>query len=219
MLLGLTDADLNRWPRISSSSFSGCRLGARDRAFCAKLCYTPEHMRCVRLIFRMFFCAFVAIITVFAQNSAWYIDTIAGTDRPVNDGGPGTKALLNQPSGVVVDAGGNVIFADSNNHRVRKVAPDGTISTIVGTGVVGNSGDSGPALAAQMIAPNGVAVDQAGNLYVSDFDANVVRKVTPSGTITTIAGTGFPSLSGDNGPAVSATLNGPSRMLKKTSAG
>src|SRR4051812_38767964 len=121
---------------------------------------------------------FFPITATFAQNSAWYIDTIAGTDRPVQDGGPGTSSLLNEPGGIVVDSAGNVIFADSNNHRVRKIAPDGTISTIAGTGAAGFSGDSGLATAAQMITPKGIALDQAGNLYISDLAANVIRKVT-----------------------------------------
>jgi hypothetical protein len=152
---------------------------------------------------------FVIITGLFGQNSAWTIGTFAGTDRPVKDGGPGTASLLNTPGSVVLDADGDVIFADTNNHRVRKIAPNGTISTIAGSGAPGNSGDSGPALTARTISPQGLAMDVAGDLYISDYSANVVRMVSPTGIITTVAGTGLPGYTGNGGKATSATLDGP----------
>jgi uncharacterized protein (TIGR03437 family) len=162
--------------------------------------------------FSLSICLFATLVTCSAQNSAWYIDTIAGKDRPIQDGGAGTNAVLNGPSGVIVDTAGNVIFADSNNHRIRRVAPDGTISTIVGTGIAGYSGDVGPALQAQLITPKGLALDQSGNLYIADFGANVIRKMTTDGYISSVAGTGLPGSAGDGGLAISAALNGPSAV-------
>jgi len=154
--------------------------------------------------------AYIVIIPCLsAQNSAWTIGTFAGTDRPVKDGGPGISSLLNTPGSVVLDAGGNVIFADTNNHRVRKISTNGTIATIVGTGAPGNSGDSGPALTARMISPQGLALDAAGDLYISDYAANVVRMVSPTGIITTVAGNGLPGNTGNGGKATSASLDGP----------
>lgn len=144
-----------------------------------------------------------------AQTGSWFVDTVAGTDRPVNDGGRGTLALLNTPGSVVPDAAGNVIFADSGNHRVRRIAPDGTITTIAGTGIPGYSGDGGPAGAAQLVTPQGLALDAAGNLYISDYSAHVVRMLGMDGSISTVAGNGLPGNTGTGGSALAASLNGP----------
>ena len=143
------------------------------------------------------------------QNSAWFIDTYAGTDRPVKDGVAGTSSLLNSPANLVVDGSGNVIFADTNDHRVRKIAPNGIISTIAGSGVPGYAGDGGPAVSAKFISPQGLAIDASGNLYVSDYVANVVRMIDSTGTVTTVAGTGVAGNTGNGGKATSASLNGP----------
>ena len=91
-------------------------------------------------------------------------------------------------------------IADFNNARVRKVNPTGRITTFAGTGVPGFSGDGGPATSARLYAPHGVAVDGQGNVYIADSYNQRVRKVNPAGTITTIAGTGRPGVSGDGGP-------------------
>jgi sugar lactone lactonase YvrE len=125
------------------------------------------------------------------------------------DGGPATAARLNKPSGVAVDLAGNLYIADTNNHRIRKVAPGGTISTYAGTGRVGFAGDGGPATAAQLNEPVGVAVDPAGNLYIAERENHRIRKVTPGGVISTYAGTGTQGFSGDGGPATAAQLLGP----------
>jgi hypothetical protein len=144
------------------------------------------------------------------------ISTIAGTGARgfSGDGGPATSAQLADPSGLAVDAGGNLLIADYGNYRVRKVTPAGTISAVAGngTGVLGGgfSGDGGPATSAQLSTPNGVAVDASGNLLIADYGNNRVRKVTPAGTISTVAGTGAGGFSGDGGPATSAQLDGPS---------
>jgi YD repeat-containing protein len=129
--------------------------------------------------------------------------------RVLGDGGPATAAQLNAPHGVAVDAAGTLYIADTDNHRVRKVAPDGTISTIAGDGTPGFGGDGGPATRAQLREPHGVAVDADGNVYIADSDNHRIRMVSPAGTITTVAGNGDPGFDGDGGPAASANLNYP----------
>ena len=110
---------------------------------------------------------------------------------------------------MAVDTRGNVYIADADDHRVRKVSPVGTITTIAGTGKYGFSGDGGPATKAKLHGPSGVAVDAKGNVYIVDRTNNRVRKVSPGGTITTFAGTGAvtaPSFFGDGGPAIKARV-------------
>ena len=109
------------------------------------------------------------------------------------DGGPATAAQLSGPRGVAVDGQGNVYIADYYNNRVRKVNPGGTITTIAGTGMRGDFGDGGTAVSAQLDGPTGVAVDGKGNVYIADHGNDRVRRVSPGGKITTIAGTGRPS--------------------------
>ena len=128
------------------------------------------------------------------------------------DGGPATSASLNRPIGVVVDRTGNLYIADFNNGRIRKVSPQGIITTVAGNGKCCYSGDGGPATAAALNRPSSVALDGVGNLYFSDYSGNRVRKVTPGGVITTVAGNGQEGFSGDGGPATSAMLGGPSDM-------
>ena len=123
------------------------------------------------------------------------------------DGGPATSAQLNDPWGAAVDASGNLYMADTGNYRVRKVAVDGTITTVAGNGASGFSGDGGPATSAAL-DPVGVAVDSTGSLYIADSGNGRVRKVAPDGTITTVAG-GAAGDSGDGGPATIARLAAP----------
>ncbi len=141
-------------------------------------------------------------------DASGIIATIAGTGEygDNGDGGPAVQAQLAFPTGVAVDAAGNLYIADSYNHRIRRVDASGTITTIAGTGARGFSGDGGPAVVAQLHEPRGVAVDGSGNLYIADFYNHRVRRVDASGTITTIAGTGARGFSGDGGPAVQAQL-------------
>jgi len=133
------------------------------------------------------------------------IRTIAGNGKVSDsgDGGPATSAQLNSPRAVVADSANNIYIADTSNYRVRKVAPNGTISTVAGTGIGGDTGDGGPATAAQL-TPQDIALDAQGNLYIAS--GHRVRKVAPNGTITTVAGTGTPGYSGDGGPATAAQL-------------
>ena len=129
---------------------------------------------------------------VYRVDPSGTITQIAGSWRWgfAGDGGPAIKAQLNTPSDVAVDADGNLYIADENNHRIRRVDASGIITTTAGTGVEGFSGDGGPAVKAQLAGPRGVAVDAAGNLFIADHGNHRIRKVDPSGTITTIAGRG-----------------------------
>ncbi|MGW9440569.1 NHL domain-containing protein, partial [Streptomyces sp. NPDC055607] len=106
------------------------------------------------------------------------ISTVAGTGSPGyrGDGGPAVSAQLNYPREVAVDSAGNLFVADANNHRIRKVTADGTISTVAGTGAAGGRGDGGPATSAQLHLPLGVVLDGAGSLYITDYNNHRVRK-------------------------------------------
>jgi len=139
------------------------------------------------------------------------ISTIAGNGVEAfsGDGGPATSASLNRPSGVAVDAAGNIYIGDSRNSRIRKVDAGGIITTVAGNGASGFSGDGGPANAASLAAPRGVMVDAAGNLYIADMDNSRIRKVDAGGIITTVAGNGVYGFSGDGGPATAASLAEP----------
>ena len=134
------------------------------------------------------------------------ITTVAGNGTPgfSGDNGPATSAALNFPSGVAVDDTGNLYIADSANNRIRRVS-NGVITTVAGGGSSG-LGDNGPAVGAQLGYPYGVAVDSAGNLYIWDRGDFRIRKVS-NGVITTVAGNGMQSFSGDNGPATNARLS------------
>lgn len=139
------------------------------------------------------------------------ISTIAGIGRCCfsGDGGLATSASLGRAAGLAMDGSGNLYVADFDANRVRRISPDGTIRTVAGNGVTSFSGDGGPATSASLRTPTGVAVDAAGNLYIADRDNRRVRKVSAAGIITTVAGNGVEGDSGDGGPAVSASLVGP----------
>ncbi|MDA0746798.1 MAG: hypothetical protein O2954_09780, partial [bacterium] len=125
------------------------------------------------------------------------------------DGGAATDAGLSDPSGIFIDGLGNLYIADTNNRRIRKVDPSGTITTVAGNGSSGYSGDGGPATAATLADPSGIFMDGSGTLYLADTNNHRIRKVDPSGTITTIAGEGNSGYSGDGGSATDARLNFP----------
>ncbi|MEV3852250.1 RICIN domain-containing protein [Streptomyces microflavus] len=139
------------------------------------------------------------------------ISTVAGTGAAGfgGDGGPATAAQLKKPRGMTADSAGNLYVADSENNRIRKITADGKISTVAGTGTAGFGGDGGPATAAQLKFPFSVAVDSTGALYVSEYGNHRVRKVSPDGNISTVAGVGTAGFGGDGGPAESAQLNKP----------
>jgi len=137
------------------------------------------------------------------------ITTVAGngTGGYSGDNGPPTSASLSSPQSIAVDAAGSLYVADTGNQRIRKVS-NGVITTVAGNGTFAFSGDNGPATSAQLAWPYGIAVDSAGNLYIADASNNRIRKVS-NGIITTVAGSGTYGYSGDNGPATSAQLDGP----------
>jgi uncharacterized protein (TIGR03437 family) len=121
-------------------------------------------------------------------NNVFTVFAGTGTKGFSGDGGPATKATLNNPVGIALDSAGNLYIADSNNSRIRKVTPDGTIFTIAGKGGASYSGDNGPALNAGLTFPRGVAVDTQGNVYIADTQSHAIRILTP--TLPTIAAGG-----------------------------
>jgi uncharacterized protein (TIGR03437 family) len=168
-------------------------------------------------------------VAVSGLNQVWVVSPRGAVTEVIGngsgsysgDGGPAISAALNRPSGVALDASGNLYIADPGNSRIRKVtAATGVITTVAGSGVKGYGGDMGPATGAQFNLPTGVALDSAGNLYIADRQNNVIRKVdAATGIIRTVAGNAalttysggspFGSYSGDGGPATSAGLDQP----------
>ena len=146
------------------------------------------------------------------EETSYTITTIAGSGAEDDEGKLATEAFLTSPRGVAVDDDGNVYIADTENHRIRKVdAESGVITTIAGTGEEGYGGDEGPATEAKLNWPTGVAVDDAGNVYIADRNNERIRRVNPEGIITTFAGTGEWGYDSDEdgGPATEALLNWP----------
>src|ERR1035438_7874223 len=132
------------------------------------------------------------IITTVAGNGLWGYS---------GDGGAATNAKLYYPYCVAVDATGNLVIADSENSRIRKVGNNGIITTVAGDGGAGYSGDGGAATNAALYYPGGVAVDVTGNLFIADSVNQRIRKVSTNGIITTVAGNGTNGYSGDGGAA------------------
>src|SRR5262249_52826914 len=129
--------------------------------------------------------------SVFRLDPNGMVTRVAGNSRVgySGDGGPAINAQLSGPRGVAVDGAGNLFIADASS-RLRKLDPDGIITTVAGNGSRGYSGDGGPAINAQLFFPDGVAVDRAGNLFIADTGNNRVRKVSSNEIITTVAGGG-----------------------------
>jgi uncharacterized protein (TIGR03437 family) len=145
-------------------------------------------------------------------NTQGIITTIAGTGISgySGDGGPATSAQVSDPMGIAVDSAGNVYLADRYNARIRKISTSGIITTVAGGGRPASGiGDGGPAVNATLLGPYGVAVDPAGNLFISDLGNVRIRKVATNGVISTIAGNGTSTYSGDGGPAVQAGIDSP----------
>jgi len=149
---------------------------------------------CIRVL------SLAGVVTTFAGD---------GTMAFGGDGGPATAAQIYYPAAVAVDASGNVFIADCFNNRIRKVDASGIISTVAGNGTGGYGGDGGPATDAMIKHPQGIAVDADGTLYIGDLQNNRLRKVSPAGIITTVAGMGTPGFSGDGGHATAALVHSP----------
>ncbi len=143
-------------------------------------------------------------------NTSGIITTVAGAASTSGgfsgDGGSATSATLKNPSDLAIDNIGNIYIADEGNHRIRIVNTAGIINTIVGTGTPGFSGDGGSAILAQVASPQGVSVDAIGNIYISDYGNNRIRKINTAGTINTIAGDGTLNNSGDGGLAINSQV-------------
>ena len=158
------------------------------------------------------FLLFVILALAISENNvAQIISTIAGNGTAgfSGNGSAATLAKLNNPTGITYDSIGNIYISDYNNNQIRKIDGSGTITTVAGTGVGGYSGDGGSATAAKLNLPSTLTFDKYGNMYVVDALNNCVRKVTPSGIISTFAGNGLGGYSGDGGLASSAQLNFP----------
>ncbi|MFN3403908.1 MAG: T9SS type A sorting domain-containing protein [Cytophagaceae bacterium] len=151
---------------------------------------------------------FSLIIIVFANINFSYsqnVSTVAGTGLAGSTNGSGAVASFNHPYGVALDSEGNIYVADTQNNKIRKITADGHVSTYAGSGVSGSN--NGPALSASFNSPYGVVVDAEGNLYVTDSGNNKIRKIDPSGMVTTFAGSGAPGT--EDGEGILATFNHP----------
>lgn len=138
------------------------------------------------------------------------VERFAGTGVPgySGDGGRADRAQINWPSALAVDPEGGLYIADTANHRVRYVDSTGVIHTVAGTGLPQSGGDGGPAVNSQLHSPYGLALDRAGNLYISEWEGNRIRRIDRAGVITTYAGTGAAGFARE-GSASAARLNGP----------
>jgi sugar lactone lactonase YvrE len=125
------------------------------------------------------------------------------------DGGPAIEAYLDTPEGIAVSSEGTIYFSDSRNHRIRRVLKNGIIETVAGTGQAGFGGDNGPALAAKLNYPRGLAIDKHDNLYIADWANHRIRMIQRTGAITTVVGSGKEGFSGDGANARKAKLRNP----------
>ena len=161
--------------------------------------------------------SFLAAALLITGGLVWAqtVTTVAGTgvSSYSGDGGPAAQATINQAVYVATDLFGNLFIADQNNNRIRRVDSKGIITTVAGNGNAGFSGDGGPATQASLNAPTGVCTDSSGNLFIADVGNFRIRKVDTSGNITTVAGNGIESATGDGGPATQASMYIPIRCV------
>ena len=154
----------------------------------------------------------VLLTPVAVPAADWTISTFAGTGVPgsTGDGGPATAAQVNDPYGLVRGPDGALWFCEHSGNRIRRIAPDGTITTIAGTGLKGYTGDGGPAAQATLDSPHSIQFGPDGTLYICDVANHVIRAVDPhTGLIRTLAGTGKPGPTPDGAPISGTPLNNP----------
>ncbi len=157
------------------------------------------------LLFSLIFASFVFFPTSLKSQDVTTLAGMAGTSGAIN--GTGTDASFSSPLGVATDAAGNVYVADFGNHLIRKITPAGVVTTLAG--MAGTSGAvNGTGTGASFNGPYGVATDAAGNMYVADFGNHLIRKITPAGVVTTLAGMAGTS-GAVNGTGTGASFNGP----------
>jgi uncharacterized protein (TIGR03437 family) len=140
------------------------------------------------------------------------INTVAGTGTagaPSAETGVAVQQPLRYPQGLAMDSQGRLLIADTQNNRIRRLNSDGTITTVAGTSTSGSTGDGGAATSAKLTGPQGMAMDTAGDLYISDTGNNKIRRVGTDGNITTVAGMSSKGFTGDGSPATAYALNGP----------
>ena len=145
------------------------------------------------------------------QSTGYIIDTVAGSEPP-RDAAMAVDAWLDFPYGIATDSAGNIYVSDAGNFRIIRIRPDGTRETVAGTGRFGSSGDGGPGTEARVSAPRGLAVGPDDSLYITDVSVRRLRKLSPDGTITTVAGKTQLGFGGDGGPATEALFNFPSAV-------
>jgi hypothetical protein len=146
-------------------------------------------------------------------GTIWTVAGIGGVSGYSGDGGPATQAHLAYPSSVAFDGDHSLYISDTGNNVIRKVdLSTGTITTVAGTGAAGFAGDGGPATSGRLDYPWGIALGGDGSLYIADLANNRIRKVDPSGVLSTVVGTGTRGFAGDGGPATQAELNVPASV-------
>lgn len=175
-----------------------------------------KRYRFPRFAFPSLYCglAFFVFLLFLSKGAFTQVETVAGTGLPgfSGDGGPARQAQLKGPTGILFGPEGSLYIADSGNHRIRRIRPDGIIETVAGTGVAGFSGDGGLAIFAQLSFPLALAFGPDGSLLFTDIEDHRVRKITLDGFIFPVAGNGEADFKGDGGPAEQASLNFPAGL-------
>jgi len=168
------------------SNFAVSTTTLRARSFSAFVCSKTKF---ARRSFAVVLVAFAALShTPAMQGQSLTITTLAGLAGASGSAdGTGSAARFNQPAGVATDSSGNVYVADHDNHTIRKITPAGAVTTLAGLAGIPGSADA-MGSAARFRQPTGVATDSSGNVYVGDFNNHTIRKITPAGAVTTLAG-------------------------------